>query len=146
YFTDVVTKKIYAYKLTLLSPSTPTALPGVTTGVSPLGLSVAGNKLYYSDAGLGLRFSSGVNADGDGYLKSFNLDGTGEKIITRNRGTGTYKLEPWLHTVDKDDNIWWGTRNNGVHVINASSTEAPYPAFKIRGSTTVGFSSSSHFY
>lgn len=146
YFTDVVTKKIYAYKLTTSTPSTPIALPGITTGVSPLGLSVSGNKIYYSEAGLGLRFSTGVNADGDGYLKSFNLDGSGEKIITRNTGTGTYNLDPWLHTVDKDGNIWWGTRNNGVHVINSSSTEAPYPAFRIRGVTSTGFSSSSHFY
>lgn len=146
YFTDVVTKKIYAYKLTTSTPSTPIALPGITTGVSPLGLSVSGNKIYYSEAGLGLRFSTGVNADGDGYLKSFNLDGTGEKIITRNTGTGAYNVDPWLHTVDKDGNIWWGTRNNGVHVINASSTEAPYPAFRIRGVTSTGFSSSSHFY
>lgn len=145
YFTDVITKKIYSYKLTLLSPSVPKDL-GITTGVSPLGLSVAGSKLYYSEAGLGLRFSSGAAADGDGYLKSFNLDGTNEKLITKNPVASGYNADPWLHTVDKDGNLWWSTRTNGIFVINASATEAPYPAFKIRGGGMPSYGTSSHFY
>lgn len=144
YFTDIVTKKIYRYKLTTQSPGQVVDL-GVATGVSPLGLTVAGNKLYYTDAGLGLRFSTGVNADGDGFVKSYNLDGTGENLITRNIQTASYNLDPWMNTVDKDGNIWWTSRNNGVYVINASQSEAPYPAFRFR-STAPGFSSSTYFY
>lgn len=144
YFTDIVTKKIYSYKLTTLSPAQVVDL-GVATGVSPLGLSIGGNKLYYTDAGLGLRFSSGVNADGDGYVKSYNLDGTGEKLITQNKLTAGYNLDPWMNAIDKDGNIWWTTRNNGVYSINSTASEAAYPAFRFR-STAPGFSSSTHFY
>ena len=151
YFTDVVTKKIYSYKLTVLSQSVPVALPGVTTGPTPLGLSISGTKLYLSDAGLGLSFTGATNVArfGDGYLKAFNLDGSGERLITKNVAVtdGAYNLDPWLHTVDKDGNIWWGTRNDGVYTANASATEIPYPTFKFRGVPTVtSFSSSSHFY
>jgi PKD repeat protein len=143
FFTDAITKKIYKLKLTTLSVS-PVVNLGITTGVSPLGLTVAGTKLFYSEAGLGLRFSSGVAADGDGYIKSFNLDGTGEKLITKNIALSSYNLDPWMNTVDKDGNIWWTTRNNGVHVISSNATEAVYPAFKFRHSPP--FSSSTHFY
>src|SRR5690606_9513073 len=89
--------------------------------------------------------STGVNADGDGYVKSYNLDGTGENLITRNIQTASYNLDPWMNTVDKDGNIWWTSRNNGVYVINSSQSEAPYPAFRFR-STAPGFSSSTYFY
>lgn len=144
FFTDVVTKKIYRYKLTTLSTSQVVDM-GIATGVTPMGLSVAGTKLYYSDAGLGLRFSAGDAALGDGYLKSFNLDGTGERLITRNLPANGYNLDPWMNAVDKDGNIWWTSRNNGVYVINSSASEATYPAFRFR-STAPGFSSSTHFY
>lgn len=144
FFADVVTKKIYSYKLTTLSPAQVVDL-GIATGVSPLGLSVGGNKLLYTDAGLGLRFSSGVNALGDGYVKSFNLDGSGEKLITQNPSGGGYNLDPWMNAIDKDGNVWWTTRNNGVYVINSTASEAAYPAFRFR-STAPGFSSSTNFY
>lgn len=146
YFTDVITKKIFRYKLTTLSPSQPIDL-GVATGVSPLGLSVAGNKLFYSEAGLGLRFSTGAAALGDGYLKSFNLDGTGEKVITKNMDVSTtgYNVDPWMNMVDRDGNIWWTTRTNGIFALNSTASEAAYPVFKIRGGFT-GYSSSTHFY
>lgn len=149
YFTDVITKKIYAYKLTVLSPSVPVALPGVTTGVSPLGLSVAGSKLYYSEAGNGLRYTATTgHYQGDGYLKSFNLDGTGETLITKNpdQSTTGYNADPWLNTVDKDGNLWWTTRANGIFVANAASSEIAYPSFKIRGGGMPSYGTSSHFY
>jgi PKD repeat protein len=143
YFTDVITKKIYKYKLTTLSPSVPVYV-GIATGVSPLGLSVVGNKVYYSEAGLGLRFSSGDAALGDGYLKSFNLDGSGENLITKNLSGNGYNSDPWMHMVDKDGNIWWTSRNNGVYVINSTTSEAAYPAFKFRGGGT-GFGTTSFY-
>jgi len=149
YFTDIITKKIYKYKLTTLSPSQSVSL-GVTIGDSPLGLTVAGDKLFYSEAGLGLRYSAGTAALGDGYIKSYNLDGTGEKTITKNldQSTSGYNLDPWMNMVDKDGNIWWTTRNNGVYVINSTATEAAYPAFKFRPTTAniPGFSSNNWFY
>ncbi|TCC83762.1 PKD domain-containing protein [Pedobacter hiemivivus] len=144
YFTDVITKKIYKIKLTTLSPQVVVDL-GIATGASPLGLSVTGDKLFYSEAGLGLRFSSGAAALPDGYLKSFNLDGSGEKLITKSLTPLTYNMDPWMHAVDKDGNIWWTSRNNGVYVINSSASEATYPAAKFV-SQGAGFSSASHFY
>lgn len=143
YFTDVITRKIYKVKLTTLAPLVPVDL-GIVTGVSPLGLSIGGNKLFYTEAGLGLRYSTQEAALGDGYLKSFNLDGTGEKLITKNTPANGYNLDPWMNTVDKDGNVWWTTRNNGVYVISSNATEAAYPSFKFRYSTP--FSSSTHFY
>lgn len=147
FFTDVITKKIYKYKLTTLSPAQVVDM-GITTGVSPLGLSVAGTKLYYSEAGNGLRFTSTTgHYQGDGYLKSFNFDGSGEKLITKNPDQSTvgYNADPWMNMVDKDGNIWWTTRTNGIFVINSSASEAVYPAFKIRGGYT-GYATTSHFY
>lgn len=147
YFTDVITKKIYRYKLTILSPSQVIDL-GVTTGVSPLGLSIAGTKLFYSETGNGLRFTATTgHYQGDGYLKSFNLDGTGEKLITKNMDVSTtgYNVDPWMNMVDKDGNLWWTTRTNGIFVINSTATEAVYPPFKIRGGFT-GYATTSHFY
>ncbi|MNK10057.1 PKD domain protein [compost metagenome] len=146
YFTDVITKKIYSYKLTLLSPSTPVDLL-IATGPSPLGLSVTGNKLYYSETGLGLRFSSPPNTLPDGYLKSFNLDGSGEALIARNTNqTEAYNADPWLHAVDKDGNIWWTSRTNGIFTANAAAVEIPYPAFKIRGGGMPSYATNTHFY
>jgi|GEM_PF-663147 len=132
YFTDVITRKIYKLKLSVLSPSLPVDL-GITTGPSPLDLSIAGTKLFYSEAGAGLKFSSGNDALGDGYLKSFNLDGTGENLITKNTPAGGYNLDPWMHMVDGDGNIWWTSRNNGVYTLNSAAFEAAYPSFKFRG-------------
>nr|WP_121270234.1 PKD domain-containing protein [Pedobacter schmidteae] len=147
YFTDVITKKIYRFKLTTLSPSQVLDL-GVTTGVSPLGLSIAGTKLFYSEAGNGLRFTATTgHYQGDGYLKSFNLDGTGEKLITKNMDVSTtgYNVDPWMNMVDKDGNIWWTTRTNGVFVMNSTASEAVYPTFKFRGGFT-GYATTTHFY
>ncbi|QQS98012.1 PKD domain-containing protein [Sphingobacterium spiritivorum] len=149
YFTDVITKKIYKYKLTTLAPSTVVDL-GITTGVSPLGLSIGNGKVYLSDAGLGLRFSTGTNANGDGFVKYFNLDGTGETFLTKRSvvGASEYNLDPWMNAVDSDGNVWWTSRNNGVYVAAGGGVEIPYPNFKFRPTATniPGFSSSTHFY
>lgn len=143
YFTDAITRKIYKLKLTVLSPSLPVDL-GVVTGPTPLDLSIAGTKLFYSEAGAGLKFSSGTDVNGDGYLKSFNLDGTGENLITKNTLVGGYNIDPWMHMVDGDGNIWWTTRNNGVHTLNSTTSEAAYPVYKFRGAGP-GFSTT-YFY
>lgn len=147
FFTDVITKKIYRYKLTVLSPSQVVDM-GIATGVSPLGLSVAGSKLFYSETGNGLRFTAtSGHYQGDGYLKSFNLDGSGEKLITKNMDVSTtgYNVDPWMNMVDQDGNIWWTTRTNGIFTLNATSSEAVYPPFKIRGGFP-GYATTSHFY
>src|SRR5690606_33307710 len=130
YFTDAFTRRIYKYKLTTQSESQVEWI-GVTTGYNAFGLSVKGNKLYLSETGFGTRFSAGQDAVADGVLKSYNLDGTGENIITRPVAAALdYRDDPWMHTVDRFGNIWWTCRNWGVRVINASSSEAAYPAIK----------------
>src|SRR5690606_7046866 len=95
YFTDAYTRRIYKYKLTTQSQSEVEWI-GVNTGFNPFGLTVKGNKLYLSEAGLGTRFSSGDAAKADGMLKSYNLDGTGENIITKPIATTLdYRDDPW---------------------------------------------------
>lgn len=130
YFADATTRRIYRYKLRTMSASDVEWI-GVTTGYNALGLSVKGNKVYLSETGLGTRFTSSVGFAADGLLKSFNLDGTGESIITRPVATTLdYRDDPWMHTVDKYGNIWWTCRNWGVRVLNASQPDATYPAIK----------------
>jgi PKD repeat protein len=137
YFTDAYTRRIYKYKLTTQSQSEVEWI-GVNTGFNPFGLTVKGNKLYLSEAGLGTRFSSGDAAKADGMLKSYNLDGTGENIITKPIATTLdYRDDPWMNTVDKFGNIWWTCRNWGVRVLNASSSEATYPAVKFNINATI---------
>lgn len=129
YFTDATTRRIYRYKLRTMSASSVEWI-GVTTGYNAFGLSVRGNKLYLSETGHGTRFSSAPFTVADGVLKSFNLDGTGENIITKPVATTLdYRDDPWMHTVDKNGNIWWTTRNYGLRVVNASATEIAYPAY-----------------
>lgn len=137
YFTDAFTRRIYKYKLTTQSESQVEWI-GVTTGYNAFGLSVKGNKLYLSETGFGTRFSSGDAAIADGVLKSYNLDGTGENIITRPVAAALdYRDDPWMHTVDRFGNIWWTCRNWGVRVMNASSSEAAYPAIKFNINATI---------
>lgn len=137
YFTDAFTRRIYRYKLTTMTASQVEWI-GATTGYNALGLSVKGNKLYLSETGFGTRFSSGDAAVADGVLKSYNLDGTGENIITRPVATSLdYRDDPWMHTVDKYGNIWWTCRNWGVRVLNASSSEAAYPGIKFNINATI---------
>jgi len=137
YFTDSYTRRIYKYKLTKQSPSQVEWI-GVSTGYNAFGLTVKGNKLYLSEAGFGTRFSSGDAAKADGVLKSFNLDGSGETLITRPvASTLDYRDDPWMNTVDKNGNIWWTCRNWGVRVLNASASEAAYPAVKFNINATI---------
>lgn len=138
YFTDAYTRRIYKYKLTTQSQSEVEWI-GVSTGYNAFGLTVKGNKLYLSEAGLGTRFSSGVAAVADGVIKSYNLDGTGENIITKPVPSATvdYRDDPWMNTVDKYGNIWWTCRNWGVRVLNASSSEAAYPGIKFNINATI---------
>lgn len=137
YFTDAFTRRVYKYKLTTTSPGVVESI-GVSTGYNAFGLSVKGNKIYLSEAGLGTRFSSGAAAVADGLLKSFNLDGSGETIITKPvASTLDYRDDPWMNTVDKYGNIWWTCRNWGVRVINASSSEAAYPTPKFNINATI---------
>lgn len=149
YFTDIITRKVYKYKLAKLSPSSvePT---NISTGVSPLGLSVSGNKVYLSDAGLGLRYSTGTNADGDGFIKYFNLDGSGETILTQHNVVGGYNKDPWDHVVTSDGRIFWTSRNDGIYESsNITAENMPYPSaiyFRPTPTEIPGYSSSSHFY
>ncbi len=136
YFTDASTRRIYRYKLRTLTTSTVEDI-GVATGYNPFGLSVKGNKLYLTEAGLGTRFSSGDAALADGVIKSFNLDGTGENLITKPFAPLDYRDDPWMHTVDKFGNIWWTCRNWGVRVLNASTSEAAYPAIRFNINATI---------
>lgn len=137
YFTDAFTRRVYKYKLTQQSPSQVEWI-GVSTGFNAFGLSVKGNKLYLSETGLGTRFSSGDAAKADGVLKSYNLDGTGESLITKPvASTLDYRDDPWMNTVDKNGNIWWTCRNWGVRVLNASASEATYPAIKFNINATI---------
>lgn len=137
YFTDAYTRRVYKFKLTALTPSVVESI-GVNTGYNAFGLSVKGNKVYLSETGMGTRFSSGTAAVADGLLKSFNLDGSGESIITKPvASTLDYRDDPWMNTVDKYGNIWWTCRNWGVRVANASSVEAPYPAVKFNINATI---------
>lgn len=129
YFTDALTRRIYRYKLTTESEAEAEWI-GVSTGYNPFGLSIKGEKLYLSETGLGTRYTTGDAAVADGVLKSFNLDGTGENVITRPIATTLdYRDDPWMNTVDQYGNIWWTTRNYGVHAMNAASSEATYPAY-----------------
>lgn len=137
YFTDAVTRRIYKYKLTTQTQSSVEWI-GVTTGYNPFGLSVKGNKLYLSETGFGTRYSVGDAAIADGVLKSFNLDGTGENIITKPVATSLdYRDDPWMNTVDSYGNIWWTCRNWGVRVLNASSSEVAYPPIKFNINATI---------
>ena len=137
YFTDAFTRRIYKYKLTTQSESQVEWI-GATTGYNAFGLSVKGNKLYLSETGFGTRYSAGDAAIADGALKSYNLDGSGENIITKPVATSLdYRDDPWMHTVDRFGNIWWTCRNWGVRVINASSSEAAYPAIKFNINATI---------
>lgn len=134
YFTDAFTRRIYRYRLTTQSESEVEPI-GVSTGYNPLGLSVKGDRLYLSETGVGTNWSSGDAAITDGVLKSFNLDGTDENIITRPVvGVHDYRDDPWMNTVDQNGNIWWTCRNWGVHVANASASGATYPATEGIGS------------
>ena len=127
YFTDGFSRRIYKYRLT--EQSTPQVeWIGVLTGYNALGLTVRGNKLYLSETGFGTRFSSGDAAKADGVLKSFNLDGSGENIISKPvLAPLDYRNDPWMSTVDKYGDIWWTTRNYGGFVLKASGTDLPYP-------------------
>lgn len=137
YFTDAFTRRIYKYKLTTQSESQVEWI-GVTTGYNAFGLSAKGNKLYLSEAGLGTRYSTGDAMVADGVLKSYNLDGTGENLITRPVASSLdYRDDPWMHTVDRFGNIWWTCRNWGVRVVNASASEAAYPAIKFNIDATI---------
>lgn len=129
YFTDALTRRIYRYKLRTMTPPAVEWI-GVTTGYNPFGLSVKGDKLFLSETGLGTSFTSTVGFAPDGMLKSFNLDGTGESIITRTTSSLDYRHDPFMHVVDKNNNIWWTSRNNGVRTINATAPDAAYPAMK----------------
>ncbi len=127
YFTDAVKRQVYKYKLRTISPSTVEEV-GITTGYNAFGLSVRGNKVYLSETGYGTRFSNPPFTVADGYLKSFNLDGSGEMIITRPVATTLdYRDDPWMNTVDRTGNIWWTTRNYGVRFTNSNTPEGAYP-------------------
>ncbi|GGH08695.1 PKD domain-containing protein [Sphingobacterium alkalisoli] len=137
YLTDALTRRVYKYKLTTQSEAQVESI-GVTTGYNPFGLSVKGDKLYLSETGFGTRYSAGAAAVADGVIKSYNLDGTGESLITRPVAANLdYRDDPWMHTVDKFGNIWWTCRNWGVRVANASASEAPYPAIKFNINATI---------
>ena len=146
YFTDAYTRRIYKYKLTKQTVSAVEWI-GVSTGYNAFGLTVKGNKLYLSEAGLGTRFSSGDAAKADGVLKSYNLDGTGENLITKPvASTLDYRDDPWMNTVDKYGNIWWTCRNWGVRVLNASASEAAYPTVKFNINATIAGEGTSTFF
>lgn len=138
YFADAFTKKIYRYKLTVNTAPQVEDL-GISTGFNTFGVSVKGDKLYVSETGLGTSYvGSGAALIADGYLKSFNLDGSNEKLITKPVATTLdYRDDPWMHTVDQYGNIWWTCRNWGVRVVNASSNEAVYPAIKLKIDATI---------
>ncbi|WP_437920185.1 PKD domain-containing protein [Sphingobacterium sp. LRF_L2] len=137
YFTDAFTRRVYKYKLTTNTQSEVESV-GITTGYNAFGLSVKGSKLYLSETGFGTRFSSGDAAIADGALKSYNLDGTGENLITKPVASALdYRDDPWMHTVDKNGNIWWTCRNWGVRVLNAGSSEAAYPSIKFNINATI---------
>lgn len=139
YFTDAFTRRIYRYKLTTMTASQVEWI-GATTGYNALGLSVKGNKLYLSETGFGTRFSSGDAAVADGVLKSYNLDGTSETIVSKPIPRGTdvdYRMDPWMNTVDQYGNLWWTTRNYGAFVLNASGSELPYPTSYLQQKFTI---------
>ncbi|RRN77794.1 PKD domain-containing protein [Pseudoxanthomonas sp. SGD-10] len=131
YFTDVITKKIYKYRMTVLEEPFVENL-GVSTGVHPLGMTIHNNRIFITEVGYGLTYSTGDFAKADGKVYSMDLSGNGEVVITNPPSTDNYQADPWLHTIDNNGNIWWTSRNNAVRVLPITAQNAPYPAAKIQ--------------
>ncbi len=131
YFTDVITKKIYKYRMTVLEPAFVENL-GISTGVHPLSMTIHNNRIFITETGYGLTYSTGDFAKSDGKVYSLDLNGNGEVIITSPPSTDNYQADPWQHTIDKNGNIWWTTRNNAVRVLPITAQNAPYPSVKIQ--------------
>ncbi|MCD0487456.1 PKD domain-containing protein [Pedobacter sp. MC2016-14] len=132
YFTDALTKKIYRYQFKQLQTPIISALSTVL-GPHPLGMSVYNNRIYITEAGVGLRFSTGDAAKADGKVYSVDLTGGNSIIVTApvDASASGYQLDPFVHTIDDNGNIWWTSRNNAVRVASAAGVDLAYPGSRI---------------
>ncbi|WP_207428728.1 PKD domain-containing protein [Pedobacter sp. SYSU D00535] len=123
YFTDVRTGKLYKKRFTQLKPSSALQLPA-NVGLHPLGINVFNNRVYISDAGTGVVFTS---LKSDGRVFSVNLEGGDEKTITQPAPNSAYGDDPFYSTVDANGTVYFVTRFGGVRTISASAVDAAYP-------------------
>ncbi|WEK19518.1 MAG: PKD domain-containing protein [Candidatus Pedobacter colombiensis] len=133
YFTDAVTKKIYRYPFKQLQTPVITSL-STALGLHPLAMTVYNNRIFISETGLGLRFSTGDAAKADGKIYSVDLTGGNPITVTApfDESASGYQLDPWVHTIDGSGNIWWTTRNNSVRVAAAAGVDVAYPGTRIQ--------------
>lgn len=143
YFTDAITNKLYKYQFKQFSTPTVTPLP-TSTGPHPLNISVYNNRVFISDAGEGIRFTS---VPGDGRIFSVDLNGGNQVTLTSHIG-GSYGDDPFNHTIDEaTGTLYFSTRFGGVRTISTNAVDSPYPtATKIAvtaaendGSSTYGW-------
>lgn len=124
YFTDAITKQVYKYKFTTLTPRA-VETTGITHGIHPLSMYVFNSRLYISETGLGINFST---ATADGKITSVALNGTNEIIHTSTPTTKAYGDDPFNMTIDEaNSTILFTNRFGGVFSIPTSSNEAVYP-------------------
>lgn len=146
YFTDAITQKIYRYSFA--QNAVVQQIP-ISTTIHPLSISIANNKIYVVETGLGLRFSSGINAAADGSITSYNLNGSNPVVLTKSSvaaGTVDYRNDPWMHTFDNSGNIWWTERNGGIRTLPVNSVEVPYPLARMALTTAnAGVSVATYF-
>ncbi|TKC55967.1 PKD domain-containing protein [Pedobacter hiemivivus] len=133
YFTDAITKKIYRYPFKQLQTPVITPLSTIL-GLHPLAMTVYNSRIYISETGVGLKFSSGEAAKADGKIYSVDLMGANPITVTApvDVSASGYQVDPWVHTIDASGNVWWTTRNNSVRVTSAAGVEAVYPGTRIQ--------------
>lgn len=124
YFTDAITRRVYRYQFKQLQIPEVTQLP-VNTGIHPLNMSVYNNRLYMSDVGVGIAYTS---ATADGRIFSVDLNGANEIVHTQPAASLTYGDDPFNHTVDESTGtVYFTTRFGGVRSVSANAVEAAYP-------------------
>jgi PKD repeat protein len=124
YFTDAITKKVYKYKFTTLTPRMvePT---GISHGIHPLSMYVFNGRIYMSETGLGINFSTAL---ADGKITSVAINGTNEITHTSTPTNKAYGDDPFNMTIDEaTSTILYTNRFGGVFSIPTSSNEAVYP-------------------
>lgn len=135
YLTDALTKRIYKFSIfndindIVVEPTL------MVTQIHPLSISVYNERIYVTETGLGLTYSTGDNALPDGSITSYNINGRNPLLLTKSSDfAGTtavdYRNDPWMHTFDDSGNIWWTERNGGIRTLSANSVEVKYPAAK----------------